>query len=215
MQGEHLAKSYDYGFKFLERDGRKVIRYRQDKLGFASGVAWLVFFTLISYFFLGGEDGSYTFVLPFVALGALVYWRSRMREISVGESDVLIRGKRYERAKIAQVFVEAGSGRQSFSPQAQNYDAIARQVALDPLGGSPVLAKASAMAADATTSFSMAVANGMNSTGRVAYMKYDGKRVVVAKWLSVQRAMMLSHALGQQLGFAMDADGASATSKAS
>lgn len=210
-----MAKDYQYGFKFLERDGRKLIQYRQDKLGFGSGVAWLVFFTLISYFFLSGADGSYTFVLPFFALGALAYWRSRMREISVGESDVLIRGKRYERSKITRLFVEAGGGSQGFSPQAQNYDAIARKVALDPLGGSPVLAKASAMAADATTSFAMVVAGGMNSTGRVAYMKYDGKRVVVAKWLSVQRAMMLSHALGQQLGFAMDAEGASAASKVS
>jgi len=208
-----MSNHYQYGFEFRERDGRKLIRYRQDKLGFKSGLAWVAFFTLISYFFLSGKDGSYTFVLPFVALGLLAWWRSRMREISVGESDVLIRGKRYERARIARVFVEAGSGRQDFSPQARDYARIEREVALDPLGGSPVMAKASAMAADATTGCALLVASGINSTGRIVQMTYDGKRVVVAKWLSVQRALMLAHALGQHLGFAMDVEGTSAPAK--
>ncbi|MBI5040131.1 MAG: hypothetical protein HZB57_02675 [Gammaproteobacteria bacterium] len=199
-----MPKDYGYGFEFEENGGRKIIRYRQDKLGFSTGFAWYIFFQLIAYFFLGGEDGSYTYVLPFVALGVLAYRRSRMREISVGESDITIKGKHYDRAKITKIFVENNNVRQTFSSQPQNYDQIARDAELNPLGGDPVLAKAGAMAGDLTKSFAMMVAAGIDATGKKAQMIYDGKNIVVAKWLSVQRAMMLSNALGSRLGFKMD-----------
>ena len=198
-----MAKDYDYGFAFSESGGRKIIRYRQDKLWFASGLAWWVFFQLIALFFLMGGDGTYTWVLPFVALGVLAYFRSRMREISVGEKDIIVKGKSYDRSKITQVFVESSARRQTFS-QAQDYDQVARDAERNPLGGDPVLAKAGAMAGDASKSIAMIVAAGIDSTGKKAQMIYDGKKVVVARWLSVQRALMLSNALGSRLGFKMD-----------
>lgn len=198
-----MAKNYDYGFAFSESGGRKIIRYRQDKLWFAPGLAWWAFFQLISLFFLMGGDGTYTWVLPFVALGVLAYNRSRMREISVGEKDVTVKGKRYDRAKITQIFVENNNVRQTYS-QAQNYDQVARDAALNPLGGNPALAKAAAMAGDLSKSIAMIVAGGIDSTGKKTQMMYDGKKVVVAKWLSVQRALLLGNALGSRLGFKMD-----------
>jgi hypothetical protein len=198
-----MAKNYNYGFAFSENGGRKIIQYWQDKLWFASGLAWWVFFQLIALFFLFGEDGTYTWVLPFVALGILAYGRSRMREISVGEKDVIVKGKSYDRAKITQVFVENNNVRQTYS-QAQDYDQVARDAALNPLGGNPALAKAGAMAGDLSKGIAMIVAGGIDSTGKKAQMMYDGKKVVVAKWLSVQRALLLSNALGSRLGFNMD-----------
>ena len=53
----------------------------------------------------------------------------------MGEQDVVVEGKRYDRAKISQFIVETKSARQTFSPSAQNYEQIARDVAMDPLGG--------------------------------------------------------------------------------
>lgn len=50
----------------------------------------------------------------------------------------------------------------------------------------------------------MLSADAINSTGKKARMVYDGKTVVFASWLSVQRAMMLTNALGSYLGFSMD-----------
>jgi hypothetical protein len=199
-----MAKDYHYGFEFAEKDGRKIIRYRQDKLWFAAGFSWYVFFQLIALFFFMGADGSYTYVLPFVALGVLAYRRSRMREISVGEQDIIVKGKRYDRAKITQVFVENHNVRQTFSHQPQDYDQVARDAERNPLGGSPVLAKAGAMAGDLSKSVAMMVAGGIDATGKKAQMLYDGQKIVVVKWLSVQRAMMLSNALGSYLGFKMD-----------
>ena len=35
-------------------------------------------------------------------------------------------------------------------------------------------------------------------------MIYDGKKIVIAKWMSVQRALLLSNALASHLGFAVD-----------
>ena len=70
--------------------------------------------------------------------------------------------------------------------------------------GSPLLAKANAMAADATTSLALLVAGGIDSKGKKVQMVYDGKNLVVARWLSVQRAMMLANALGGYLGLTMD-----------
>ena len=104
----------------------------------------------------------------------------------------------------SQFIVETKSARQTFSPSAQNYEQIARDVAMDPLGGSPLLAKANAMAADATTSLALLVAGGIDSKGKKVQMVYDGKNLVVARWLSVQRAMMLANALGGYLGLTMD-----------
>jgi len=75
---------------------------------------------------------------------------------------------------------------------------------MDPLGGDPVLAKASAMAADLTTDFARIVAGGIDARRRKVQMMYQGQPVVVARWLSVQRAMMLSNAFGRYPGFAMD-----------
>jgi hypothetical protein len=60
------------------------------------------------------------------------------------------------------------------------------------------------MAGDLTKSFAMIVAAGIDATGKKAQMIYAGKNVVVARWLSVQRAMMLSNALGSHLGFKID-----------
>lgn len=159
---------------------------------------------LIALFFFMGADGTYTYILPFAALGALAYWRSRMREISVGEKDIIVKGKSYDRAKITQVFVENNNVRQTFSHQPQDYDQIARDAERNPLGGNPVLAKAGAIAGDLSKSIAMMVAGGIDSTGKKAQMIYDGKNTVVAKWLSIQRATMLSNALGSRLGFKMD-----------
>lgn len=53
-------------------------------------------------------------------------------------------------------------------------------------------------------SFAMMVAVGIDATGKKAQMIYDGRNIVVARWLSVQRAMMLSNALGSHPGFKMD-----------
>ncbi len=100
--------------------------------------------------------------------------------------------------------MEGKHGRQTFSRSAQHYDQIARDVARDPLGGDPVLAKASAMAAGATTSIALLVAGGIDATGRKVQMVYDGQTIVVARWLSVQRAMMLANALGGYFGLGMD-----------
>jgi len=203
-----MAKDYRYGFTFLERDGRKIIRYRQDKLWFASGLAWFLFFQLIALFLTVGTGNKAPFTLAWIALGGLAFMRSRPREIAVGEKDVIVDGKSYDRAKISQLIVEAKNDRQTFSRSAQNYDQIARDVAHDPLGGDPVLAKASAMAADATTSIALLIAGGIDSTGRKVEMVYDGQKIVVARWLSVQRAMMLANALGGYLGLGMDSMGA-------
>jgi len=53
-----VAKHYRYGFEFSEQDNRRIIRYRQDKLWFASGLSWYVLFQLIALFFLLGEDND-------------------------------------------------------------------------------------------------------------------------------------------------------------
>ena len=53
-------------------------------------------------------------------------------------------------------------------------------------------------------SFAMMVDVGIDATGKKVQMIYDWKNIVVARWLSVQRAMMLSNALGSHLGFKMD-----------
>jgi len=108
-----VDKNYRYGFEDAESDGRKVIRYRQDKLWFKAGCAWYVFFTLISLFFLLGERWAWQ--LPFLALGMLAWWRSRKREISVGEKDLMVGKKQtYDRAKISRLFVENNNVRQDF-----------------------------------------------------------------------------------------------------
>ena len=205
-----MDKDYRYGFDYSEADGRKVIRYRQDKLWFKAGCAWYLFFTLISLFFLLGERWAWQ--LPFLALGMLAWWRSRRREISVGQKDLIVGKKTYDRARISRVFVETNNVRQDFRYSAQNYDEVARRVERDPLGGDPAMARASAMAADATTSVAMMVAGGINSTGKKVQMGYDGKIVVIARWLSVQRAMILANAVGGLLGYTMD-EGGSAGSK--
>lgn len=205
-----MDKDYRYGFDYSEADGCKVIRYRQDKLWFKAGCAWYLFFTLISLFFLLGERWAWQ--LPFLALGMLAWWRSRRREISVGQKDLIVGKKTYDRARISRVFVETNNVRQDFRYSAQNYDEVARRVERDPLGGDPAMARASAMAADATTSVAMMVAGGINSTGKKVQMEYDGKIVVIARWLSVQRAMILANAVGGLLGYTMD-EGGSAGAK--
>ena len=86
-------------------------------------------------------------VVGFAALGVLAWWRSRMREISVGHKDIIIKGKSYDRA------------------------------------------------------------SGIDSTGKKVQMLCDGKKIVVARWPSVQRAMMLSNAISGYLGFKMDEAG--------
>ncbi len=88
-----MAKDYRYGFTFLERDGRKIIRYRQDKLWFASGFAWFLLFHLIALFFSGGTGNKAPFTLAMIGLGVLAYGRSRPHEIAVGEKDVIVDGK--------------------------------------------------------------------------------------------------------------------------
>jgi hypothetical protein len=201
-----MPKNYNYGFEFAENGDRKIIRYRQDKLWFAPGLAGWVFFQLIALFFFFGQDGTYTFVLPFVALGMLAWWRSRKREISVGQNDVIVNGKSYDRAKITQVFVENNNVRRAFSYQPQDYDRLAREAELNPLGGNPALTKLGAMAGDLSKSISMITAAGIDSTGKKAQMIYDGKKVVIAKWMSVQRALLLSNALASHLGFAVDGE---------
>ncbi len=198
-----MDKDYRYGFEFLERDGRKVIRYRQDKLWFKAGCAWYVFFTLISLFFLLGERWAWQAPIP--AFAILVWSRSRKREISVGEKDLKVGKKTYDRAKISRLFVENNNVRQNYS-QAQNYEEVARRAALDPLGGDPAMARASAMAGDATKSIAMIVAGGIDSTGKKVQMEYAGKKVVIARWLSVQRAMILANAVGGLLGYSMDGE---------
>ncbi len=198
-----MDKDYRYGFEFSESDGRKVIRYRQDKLWFKAGCAWYVFFTLISLFFLLGERWAWQ--LPIPAFAILVWSRARKREISVGEKDLKVGKKTYDRAKISRLYVENNNVRQNYS-QAQNYDEVARRVALDPFGGDPAMARASAMAADATKSVAMIVAGGIDSTGKKVQMEYDGKKVVIARWLSVQRAMILANAVGGLLGYTMDGE---------
>lgn len=199
-----MAKDYRYGFEFAESGGRKIIRYRQDKLWFKPGLGWWIFFQLIAAFFLLSNETMGPYSLPWAALGVLAYRRSRMREISVGEQDVVIKGKRYDRSKITQLFVENHGDKQTYSYQAQNYDQVARDAANNPLGGDPVLARAGAMAGDLSRGIAMLSADAINSTGKKARMVYDGKTVVFASWLSVQRAMMLTNALGSYLGFSMD-----------
>lgn len=199
-----MPKDYNYGFEFAENGDRKIIRYRQDKLGFAPGLAWWVFFQLIALFFFLGQAGTYTFVLPFVALGVLAWRRSRKREISVGRNDVIVNGKSYDRAKITQLFVENNNVRRTLSYQAQDYDKLAREAELRPLGGNPTLTKLGAMAGDLSKGIAMITAAGIDSTGKKAHMMYDGKKIVIAKWLSVQRALLLSNALGSHLGFTVD-----------
>ena len=199
-----MPKGYNDGFEFSQKGGRKIIRYRRDKLWFKSGFTWYLFFQLIAWFFLMGKDGTYTYVLPFIALGVLVYRRSRMHEISVGETDVLVDGKSFDRSKITQVFVQSGGARQTYSYKQQDYDQIVRDAKRNPLGGDPVLAKAGVMVGDISKSLAMMIAGGIDATGKKAQMTYDGKEAIVAKWMSVQRAMMLSNALGGYLGFKMD-----------
>ncbi len=203
-----MEKDYRYGFDYAESGGRKVIRYRQDKLWFKAGCAWYVFFTLISLFFLLGERWAWQ--LPFLALGILAWWRSRKREISVGDKDLKVGKKTYDRAKIVRLFVETNGVRQDFRLSAQDYNEVARRAELDPFGGDPAMARASAMAADATTSVAMMVAGGIDSSGKRVYMEYDGKTVVIARWLSIQRAMILANAVGGLLGYTMDGEGAAA-----
>jgi hypothetical protein len=200
-----VEDEYRYGFDYAESDGRKVIRYRQDKLWFKAGCAWYVFFTLISLMFLLGERWAWQ--LPIPAFAFLVWWRSRKREISVGERDLRVGKKTYDRAKIARLFVENSGVRQDFRHSAQDYNEVARRVERDPFGGSPEMARVSAMAADATTSVAMMVSGGIDSKGKKVRMEYDGKTVVIARWLSVQRAMILANAVGGLLGYTMDGEG--------
>jgi hypothetical protein len=203
-----VEDGYRYGFDYAESDGRKVIRYRQDKLWFKAGCAWYVFFTLISLMFLLGERWAWQ--LPIPAFAFLVWWRSRKREISVGEKDLRVGKKTYDRAKISRLFVENNNVRQDFRRSAQNYDEVARRAERDPFGGDPAMARASAMAADATTTVAMMVAGGIDAKGKKVRMEYDGKTVVIASWLSVQRAMILANAVGGLLGYTMDKDGSAA-----
>ncbi|MDP2325699.1 MAG: hypothetical protein Q8N51_16965 [Gammaproteobacteria bacterium] len=203
-----VDENYRYGFEFSESNGRKVIRYRQDKLWFKAGCAWYVFFTLISLMFLLGERWAWQ--LPIPAFGFLVWRRSRKREISVGETDLRVGKKAYDRAKISRLFVENNGVRQGFRYSAQDYNEVARRVERDPLGGDAAMARASAMAADATTSVAMMVAGGIDSKGKKVQMEYDGKNVVIARWLSVQRAMILANAVGGLLGYTMDEEGGAA-----
>ncbi len=205
-----MAKNYDYGFDISDKAGRWTIRYRQDRLWFQSGCGWWVAFSLIGFIIMlmiepapstGGRPpegfpwGGIIFIGgPIVAVATMAYFRSRMREIIVDEKTMTVEGKPFERAKITRVFAQNKQVEYNYTHDPAYYDQQ-RQASTTAIGS------ASATAGQLSTGVGLAAGEAILATRQKVQIEYGGKNVVVAKGLSIQRALLLVQALAAALAF--------------
>jgi len=208
-----MAKNYDYGFEFSEQGGRKVIRYRQDKLWFQSGCGWWVLFSLIGFIFMlmteptptpGVPAKSFSFgaavflIGPIATVMVMSYLRSRMREITMDEKTLTVEGKPYDRAQITRVFAQNKQVQYNYTHDPAYYD----QQRAD---ATTAIGSAAATAGQLSTGVGLAAGEAILATRQRVQIVYGGKNIVIAKGLSIQRALLLIQAISSFLGFKSDA----------
>lgn len=208
-----MAKNYDYGFEFSDAGGRRTIRYRQDRLWFQSGCGWWVLFSLIGFIIMlmiepaptpgikptGLPWGGIIFIGgPIVALATMAYLRAKKHEIVVDDKTMTVEGKPFDRAQISRVFAQHKQQQYNYTHDPAYYDQQ-RQQATTAIGS------ASATAGQLSTGVGLAAGEAILATRQKVQMVYGGKNIVIAKGLSIQRALLLVHALGDALKLKGDA----------
>lgn len=207
-----MAKNYDYGFEISDNGGRWTIRYRQDRLWFQSGCGWWVLFSLIGFILMlmiepaptpgvkpeGLPWGGIVFIGgPIAAVAGMAYWRSRKREIVIDDKTMTVEGKPFDRARISRVFAQNKQVEYNYSHDPAHYDQQ-RQASTTAIGS------ASATAGQLSAGVGLAAREAILATRQKVQIEYGGNNVVVAKGLSIQRALLLVQALAAALAFKSD-----------
>ncbi len=204
-----MAKNYDYGFEISDSGGHETIRYRQDRLWFQSGCGWWVLFMLIGFIFMlmteptpqpgvkaeGISFGGVVFIGgPIAALAGMAYWRSRKREIVIDEKTMTVEGKSFDRTQILRVFALHKQQEYNYTHDPAYYDQQRREA-------TTAIGSASATAGQLSTGVGLAAGEAILATRQKVQIEYGGKNIVIAKGLSIQRALLLVQAIAANLDF--------------